>query len=463
MKFRTRLTWYGAMVAAVTVLTFGILLSALVRRTAPEDQDRDLADLAARTVTALATAPPATFSGPALPPVPVDIAAGTEQFIEVVAEDGRPVFSTGQVAGAPPVVPQQLIDQTRAGGATLATITPIPGVEIRVALEPFSRPDLDLTGVVVAGQSTGLTLESLSGLRAVLFIAGIITVLAAWLVSRLVAGRALEPLRRLATTTAEIATTGDFNRRLEPVASDDEVGALTVSFNAMLDRLAESHHRLADSLERQQRFVADASHELRNPLATIRSNLSFLEMRPEADPDDRRSALEDSAWAATRMTSLIDDLLRLARLDAGQVSNREPVSVVRAISEAVERSGLGDQVSVTVGSEPTVVGNEEDLTRIFTNLLDNAQVHGQPPFEVQVGAIEKGRVAITVGDSGPGIPPDQLERIFDRFYRGDHARSGGGTGLGLAISRALAVQHGGTLTAHNHDGGTVFLLTLPTA
>jgi two-component system sensor histidine kinase MtrB len=316
----------------------------------------------------------------------------------------------------------------------------------------------------MAGQSTAIIAENLSGLRAVLFIAGIITVLAAWLVSRLVADRALEPLRQLATTTAEIASTGDFHRRLPAAVSNDEVGALTASFNAMLDRLADSHRQLEESLERQRRFVADASHELRNPLTIIRSNLTFLEMRPQADPEDLKAALSDSSRAARRMTDLIDGLLRLARLDAGQTAPRGPVLMSRVLKEAVERSGLTEQVILDVKGDATVNGNDEDLTRIVTNLIENAVTHGRPPIELSMEHPDGSRsVVITVSDSGPGIPADRLDQVFDRFYRGDEARSAGGTGLGLAISRGLALQHGGTLVAANRPaGGAVFTLTLPT-
>jgi signal transduction histidine kinase len=323
--------------------------------------------------------------------------------------------------------------------------------------------------VVAAGQSTAVIAENLQGLRAVLLIAGIVTVLAAWLVSRLVANRALEPLRQLVGTTAEIASTGDFGRRLEQAQSDDEVGALTSSFNAMLDRLAESHRQLEESLERQRRFVADASHELRNPLAIIRSNLSFLEMRPQANPNDLKAALSDSSRAAIRMTELIDDLLRLARLDAGQVSPHQPLRISMIVSAAVERSGLADQITLTSGVDVSVAGNEEDLTRIITNLIENAALHGAPPIDISIELVEdQGTwVAVKVSDSGPGIPAEQLEVIFDRFYRGDQARSGGGTGLGLAISRGLATQHGGRLTASNRSEsdrpgpGAVITLLLP--
>ena len=450
--------------AAVTVLIFGILLTALVGRTGPETQDRDLADLAARTVTALATAPGATFTGSLLATVPVDVAAGTEPFVAVIDVEGIPVFSTGQVAGSSPTLPRNLIDRARDEGSAVETIVHHPGVVLRVWVVPFSRPDLGLDGVVVAGQSTRIISDNLNALRAVLFIAGTVTVLASWLVARLVANRALEPLRELARTTGEIATTGDLGRRLPTTHTDDEVGVLTAGFNDMLDRLADNHRRLEESLDNQRRFVADASHELRNPLSIIRSNLSFLDRRPDADSSDQDEALLDSNRAAVRMSNLIDDLLRLARLDAGIDNPRSRVSIADAVREAASRARGPTEIGPT--SNSLVEVNLEDLTRLLINLIDNAHLHGAPPVKLAI-TDDVGEVVVIIADSGPGLPEDHLEKVFDRFYRADPARSpkvsgGGGAGLGLSIARGLAERLGGSLTAANgSDGGAVFTLRLP--
>ena len=122
----------------------------------------------------------------------------------------------------------------------------------------------------------------------------------------------------------------------------------------------------------------------------------------------------------------------------------------RVVQEAVERSGLADQITVDVQGDATVNGSDEDLTRIVTNLIENAITHGKPPIEISIAHAQgSGTIVVTVADSGPGIPADRLDRVFDRFYRGDEARSAGGTGLGLAISRGLATQHGGTLVTAN--------------
>jgi len=329
-----------------------------------------------------------------------------------------------------------------------------------VAVSPFSRPDLALSGVVVAGQSAGLTAANLRGLTAVLVIAAIVTILAAWLVSRLVAARALQPLRQLASTADRIANTGNLDERLPATDANDEVGALTASFNRMLDRLSESRRLLADSLEQQRRFVADASHELRSPLAVMRANLSFLERQPDADPADRDSAVADSSRAAVAMSNLIDDLLRLARLDADQPDQQETVSLLEAVKQAVERAGPGEDLNVGAIPDAAVRGDLEDLTRLVVNLIVKARTHGRPPIEL---AAEESvdEVILEVSDHGPGIPSGEEERIFERFYRLDRARSGVGTGLGLAIARGLAEKHGGHLTASNRQrGGAVFTLRL---
>jgi two-component system sensor histidine kinase MprB len=383
-----------------------------------------------------------------------------------VAADGEVLYSTGQVAGAPPTIDPDIIDEALASGGLTTTIAPVPGVDLRVFIQPFRRPDLDLTGVLVAGQSAGLTAANLRGLSAVLVVAGIVTILAAWLVSRLVAARALQPLGRLAETADRISKTGDLDARLPPSQSQDEVHALTTSFNGMLDRLRDSQRQLADSLERQQQFVADASHELRSPLAVVRSNLSFLlrESPPTIDRDiaeDRMAAISDAVKAATAMTALIDDLLALARLDAGQRNPIEVVSIAEVVKRAVERSGGG--LDLEVGALPPVEvrGDPEGLTRLLVNLIANARSHGRPPIEIEATQVD-GSVTVEVRDRGPGIPPGSEEQIFDRFHQLDPARSGEGTGLGLAIARGLAEQHGGTVTAGNRrGGGAVFSLRLP--
>ena len=322
MKIRLRLALYGAFVTAIAMISFGVLLGLLVSRAAPEEQDRLLADLAAATVVALDDAPADSLL-PTQPPVLVDLATSTDPYIAVVTEDGTVLYSTGQVDGTPPRVPAAAVVEAVTTGSSAVTAEQ-GSTEIRMYAVPWSRSDLGATGIVVAGQSTAYTEEQIAGLTAVLWISGIITLIAAVVVSWLVSGRALRPLHQLAETTDEIGTTGDLSRRLPPVKADDEVGVLTTSFNAMLDRLEDSQERLQANLTAQRRFVGDASHELRSPLTTIRSNAGFLRDRPDVSPNDREEALADIEAESDRMAHLIDDLLLLARADAALTSATAP-------------------------------------------------------------------------------------------------------------------------------------------
>ena len=171
-----------------------------------------------------------------------------------------------------------------------------------------------------------------------MWIAAILTLIFSGVVSWLVSGRALRPLRELAATTDEIGETGDLTRRLPSIQSKDEVGTLTHSFNQMLDRVEAAQTHLAESLERQRRFVADASHELRSPLTTIRSNAGFLLDRPEAAQTDRTEALADIEAEASRMAQLVDDLLVLASADSGRPLERHAVDLTTVVHDLERRT-----------------------------------------------------------------------------------------------------------------------------
>jgi signal transduction histidine kinase len=324
------------------------------------------------------------------------------------------------------------------------------------------------SGIVVAGQSTAFPQNQIAGLRAFLVISSIVTLIVVAIVSWLVAGRAVRPLVTLAETTGAIGTTGDLSRRLSPSRTRDEVGRLTTSFNAMLERLQSAQAELAAALAAQQRFVADASHELRTPLATIRTNAEFLRERPDATADDRADAIADVVAEAERMSRLVDGLLVLARADAGVAVERRPVDMRAVATEEARRfhppgrdRDEAHDVHVVAQGSALVSGDADALGRAVRILLDNAFRHGRPPVTVTL-AKRDGRISLEVRDAGPGLPPASEERIFERFYRADPARSGEGTGLGLSIARAIVEAHGGTIRAKTADGGgTAVTIELP--
>ncbi|MGP8299070.1 sensor histidine kinase [Streptomyces inhibens] len=266
-----------------------------------------------------------------------------------------------------------------------------------------------------------------------------------WLVTR----RALRPVEGIRGEMAAITASTDLSRRVPVPSSWDEIGRLARTTN-------ETLAALESSVERQRRFVADASHELRSPIASLRTQLEVGVAHPELL--DVPGAVEDTV----RLQRLAADLLLLARLDAGERCAQVRVDLAAMVRE--ERSQrVGDRVLVRVGElvGVEVAGSRSQLARVLGNLLDNAQRHAASSVRVAVGR-EGEWAVLRVDDDGPGVPVGERERIFERFVRLDDARArdDGGAGLGLAIARDVAVRHGGSLAVRE---GSVFELRLPVA
>ncbi len=471
MPVRRRLAIYGASVAAAGMFVFILLVSGLGANGVRDDQDRNLTAMADAAATALRRGDvgPAAFR----PLVMVDLAASTEPVLLVLSADGTVRYTSGLLNGAPPRIPAAVLVEANEQGRSVATVA-AAGVASREsdppALRVVARKWASATdaGIVVAAQTTAFPSNQLAGIRVFLVIAAIVTLIVVAIVSWLVAGRAVRPLVTLAETTEAIGGTGDLTRRLPPSGSGDEVGRLTTSFNAMVDRLQSSQADLAAALAAQQRFIADASHELRTPLSTIRTNADFLRARPDAAADDRAAAIDDVASEAERMSRLVDGLLVLARDDAGVAVERRPVDLRAVATEEARRirtpGRAPDQmhdVAVTADGAALVSGDPEALGRAIRILLDNAFRHGRPPVGIRITRRDR-RVELEVRDAGPGLPKGSEERVFERFYRADPARSGEGTGLGLAIARAIVEAHGGTIRATTADeGGARVTIELP--
>ena len=237
----------------------------------------------------------------------------------------------------------------------------------------------------------------------------------------------------------------------DSVVSAHEIARLAETMNEMLGRLQ-------DAYQRQERFVADAAHEHRSPLASLRVQL-------EVDGDEGTRHLLDEV---IRMQRLVDDLLILARSDAGQLATQSSSVDLDDIvlGEAVRLREIGSRAAVDTSavSAGQVRGNAEQLLRVVRNLLENAVRHAAARVVVTLREAD-GEVVLTVQDDGPGVPPAERSRIFERFARADSARArgSGGAGLGLAIARTIAESHGGTLGLDDTDGGASFVLRLPAA
>ncbi|MER5897089.1 HAMP domain-containing sensor histidine kinase [Streptomyces sp. NPDC001876] len=285
----------------------------------------------------------------------------------------------------------------------------------------------------------------LTGLPVLLLVVAGVT----WLVTR----RALRPVEGIRRELAAITASQDLGRRVPEPGSRDEIARLARTTNETLTVLEAS-------VDRQRRFVADASHELRSPIASLRTQLEVGAAHPELL--DVPGAVADTV----RLQVLAADLLLLARLDAGERPGRAVVDLGALVREEVPQR-TGDRIVVAVsvaGSGPLEVrGSRGQLTRVVGNLLDNAERHAERSVAVSVSA-DRGDVLVAVTDDGPGVPEQERDRIFERFVRLDDARSrdDGGAGLGLAIARDVAIRHRGTLTVGTApQGGALFTLRLP--
>jgi two-component system, OmpR family, sensor kinase len=423
---RVALAAAGAIVIAVSLLGTGVQL--LLSNHLHAALDSTLHQRAAEIAQISATAP-ALLTSPAI----LEASAGPRLVdVEVVDRRRRIVArSLGLQGGTIPV--DSLVAATIASGRGRYTGARLRGTAVRVYVAPLSDVGgPSAGGAVIVAASTDDVEDTLGQSRRLIIGGALLAAALAFPLSLVLAHRALRPLDRLAAGAAVIERTGDASRRLpaEGRHGADEVDRLTETLNGMLAAL----ERARDS---ERRFVADASHELRNPVTALRGNAAYL-VAHGADAD----TLADIHADAERLSRLLDDLLALAREDSGAVP-QEPVALADVAREAAD----GEAGVVVETDGPGLVrGDRGALDRALRNLVENARRHGPPRGPVRV-TVESSpaTVVLAVTDSGPGIPHDLAERATGRFWRGPDAGASGGSGLGLALVRATAERHGGGL------------------
>jgi signal transduction histidine kinase len=286
-------------------------------------------------------------------------------------------------------------------------------------------------------------------------VAGVLTVLAL--------RSALGPLRHVAAVAQRIAS-GERRQRLLPRRRDTELGRMAASFDAMVDSLEEAVAQATRSEAAMRRFLADASHELRTPVAALQGTAETL-LREQPDRPRRDQLEAELARGTQRLGRLVDDLLNLARLQANEPLRTEEVDLAQVTESVVNetRTRTPAQISVTHTGPAVAIGDPDAITRAVRNLVDNAVRAGGDDGQVLVELQRSPtHVRATVSDNGPGVPPDDRERIFEGFVR-LNGSSAPGTGLGLAIVRAIARQHHGTVTCDECETGARFTLELPVA
>ncbi len=310
--------------------------------------------------------------------------------------------------------------------------------------------------------------QSLARFRNLLLISNLLISAAAFAIGWALAGLGLRPIQRITEAARVIGANRDFSRRVEQGQARDEVGQLAVTFNATLAALQDAHQQTEEALSAQRRFVADASHELRTPLTTIRGNIGLLQRTPPISDDDRSSVMQDMVDESDRLIRLVNDLLTLARRDAGQPLQRESFSVQLVFRE-VERQAklLAPERPIICEACPEAMahGNRDALKQVLLILLDNAFKHTPPQAAIMLTSLENAHsVTVKVCDSGPGIEERRMPYLFDRFYQIEPARNKVGLGLGLAIAKALVEAQGGQIAVESEWGrGSTFSVVLPKA
>ncbi len=465
MSIRLRLTlWYVGLLAVILAIFSGGLYGILSFSSLNE-VDRTLQARASEvdnTVSAAlrVTLDPRFFRGRITLPV-ADTFATPGIYVQVqISMVDPPVVTRSDNLGDQAIsVSQDILDRVKAGDSVYTNLV-IDHVPLRVFVSPLTFRDQTI-GVIEVAQSLQGVSDTLRRLATFLAVGVIGALVLAFLIGAILAKNALAPMDRITQTAHSITHSGDLTRRIEQKATQDEVGRLVSTFNEMLGRIEELFRT-------QQRFVADVSHELRTPLTAIRGNLDLLRRGAANDPEELTQALSAIDSESERMMRLVSDLLLLARADEGIKIQKRMVELDTLLLDVYRQARvMGNGVKVSLGSEDQaqVMGDPDRLKQVLFNLVDNAIKYTPGGGEVRL-SLERDTqwVRVAVADTGIGIPPQDLSKIFDRFYRVDKARSRekGGSGLGLAIAQWIAQAHGGRIEVQSAVGkGSTFTLWLP--
>jgi len=442
LSFRARLTLVAAAAVALAVVLASIVVWLVVRNQMLGQFDKGLRQRA----EAIYHDPegirlgPSPFTGHVGLDVHRDL-LGVGGYIQLVTGGGR-TYQSFDERGSLPVSKGALEVAQGKRRAAFVRDTRSAGTTFRVFTMPV-QDNLGRTYALQVAQDLGSVVHALQRVKVLLFVIAFGGIAVAVALGLLVSRAALAPVRRLTRATERVRETGDLSERIE-TTGQDELSRLAGSFNTMLAALEESTR-----LQRQ--LVTDASHELRTPLTSLRTNIEVLATEKELAPGDRKNLLADVIEQLGEMTTLIAEVVELARGDK-QFDEADDVRLDLVTADAVERASRNRPgVNFTTDLQETVVhGVPSRLERAVGNLLDNAAKWSPADGDVEV-VVREGE--IVVRDHGPGIDEEDLPHVFDRFYRARSARGMPGSGLGLAIVRQVAEAHGGSVVAERAEGG----------
>lgn len=373
----------------------------------------------------------------------------------VLRAPAEPAFDA-LIQFVPPIMSSPVVRDPDSAFGLLTTA----GQRWRVYVVPIHR-DGTIVGYIEGLTPLGQLDTSIQDFRILLPVLWLTSLVVALVAGWAIAGRALRPIARMTQTAQTIALSQDLSRRIESPPRLDELGRLARTFNEMLESIETAYHT-------QQRFVSDASHELRAPLTAIQANLELLHRQSTMSETEREEALTEVERESARLARLVADLLVLARADAGTSLHHRPVDLDAIVLEAFRGArhlSQGQQLVLDSLEPARVEGDEDRLKQLVLILLDNAIKYTPGDGRITLGLrCQNHSVEILVLDTGIGIAPEDLPLVFERFYRADPARNHdlGGTGLGLPIARWIVKQHGGEIMLKSQPGqGTTAIVRLP--
>jgi two-component system OmpR family sensor kinase len=462
MLIRLRLTLLYTTILALTLVGFGAVLYGTQVQTIRDREERMLVGAAQRIVEIRQADGRWIDEGPFPPPMPPQEEGRREQqpsnfrglYLQLLGSDGE-VIASSESSGQTPVPLSESGLRAALGGESWSGTAWVEGERLLIYSVPVVLEGQVAEVVQIARPLTEQD-QHMEVLGSNLLIVGGVAVIVAFGIGWILSGLALRPVGRITQTAHAIGVERDFGRRVDHTGPNDEIGQLATTFNEMLGELQAAY-------QQQRQFVADVSHELRTPLTTIRGNLGLLRREPPVSAEERADILDDVTEESDRLIRLVNDLLALAHAESGRDLRSEMVQVKPLVEDVCRQARLLDPERAIVCDDVhdmVVVGDQDALRQVLLILVDNALKHTSGAITVTVEAVGE-QVAIRVRDAGPGIKPEDLGHIFERFYRGESASAELNTGLGLAIAKALIEAQGGVITVESRlEQGSIFAVTL---
>lgn len=471
MSIRLRLTLLYTLILALTLVVFGAALYTIQAQDSLNALQRDLrrsGETLTRSLGMYLNPVPLMQSGPP-PPRPQQTLTGEQTFKDLrEREIARVLDIQGNFVASPPGGAEEALPLSAAGLQALQNRqewwedTTVTGEHLLIYNRPVIVDD-EVQYIAQVARPLTERDRALATLSRTLVVAGLLTIVAAFGIGWVLAGVTLRPIHHITRTAQAIGRESDFTRRVNYTGPNDEIGQLATTFNTMLSQLQEAYQRVSQALSLQRRFVADVSHELRTPLTTVRGNLALLRRDPPLPAEEQTDILTDLVEESDRLIRLVNNLLILARADAGHNLAREPIPLAPVVAEVCRQARHLDQQREIAEAIPdvTVLGDRDALKQVLLILLDNALKHSQGTITITAEAVGT-QVALRVRDHGPGIAPEVLEHVFDRFYRGPVDATIPGFGLGLSIAKSLVESLEGTIGIESQPGsGCTVQVRLP--